>query len=286
MKEFISKICPNFNNLIESEIVGTDGEVVGWYSSAILKDSTPIGGGAAKTKNKARRIALAELCERSLFDKIFNSNLSQDFLIKQFPSTSGFAFGFENTPTMFRAIAEACERWTWSKWIDFGYSIPNTEVVRKDLSKLALHYASDFDEIKFFSRKFSITIQGIETHLKIGIVLGIKGDGIFPGSRVASEREDVWEHGLLEAHRHYRMYKDKHEHYFGNDIIYKRINYFGTNKESALSQIEQASKVNWGTPKLRLLKNYKIDDGDYFLWRALCYDFRPWSEGKENRFVY
>lgn len=288
MKDYIKKICPNFDHLVESEIKSISNKTIGWYSSAILDNSMPLGGGVAASRSKARRIALAELAERSLFKIIHSGELRSTFLTDKFPSTSGFAFGFENNKTMLRAIAEASERWIWSKWIDDGYEIKEYNVQSNDLSELSKYFLKDFDSVKFYYKNFEIKFNNKKILLKIGITIGLKDGGAFPGSRVASACEDVWEHGLLEAHRHYKIFKNKSksDSYFGKDIIYKRINFFGTHAQEAINQITFKKKKRWPIPQLRLLTPYNIENNSFFLWRAICHDFIPWSDGDEKRFIY
>lgn len=286
MRDYLLKICPEYSHLEESEMFNELGESVGWNSSTILKDGSGLGGGTSATKELARRIAIAETCERSLFRYLKKTDVHNAFLFNKYPSGCGFAFGFSSKETQLRSIAEACERWCWSKWIDEGQYIEEKNSEQIKFNKLSIHLCSNFDKIRFYERQFSIVVTGKVILLKIGIVIAQKGDGVFPGSRVCAPFEDCWEHGLIEAYRHLKIFQNQTDDFFNENIIHKRIKYFALNGDKARSSIENAKDKNWETPKLIFNKSFHITHKDAFLWRSICADFTPWSEGEIGRFVY
>lgn len=159
MREYVKKICPEFDKIIEAEIFSKHGESIGWHSSAVGLDQLPISSGSSHNKILARRIAIAELCERSLVSEIFKGPERDVFLCKEFPSTSGFAFGFDQAQTKLRSIAEACERWVWSKWIDEGFILDEINIQHRDLTKLAQFYLDDFENVKFYKKNINVFID-------------------------------------------------------------------------------------------------------------------------------
>lgn len=285
MKESIQAICPEYDHIVETEIYDDEGESIGWHSSAVSSDDLPLSSGSSSTKEIARRIALAELCERSLVSLISKSINHNDYLMKSFPSTSGFAFGFEVKKTKLRSIAEACERWVWSQWIDKKYIIEKVDIDLGALSKLSKFYLSVFDSVSYFKKTITISIEKRVYSFDVGIVLGIKKDGVYPGSRTVLSGDEPWEHSLLEAYRHLKISEKQSKSAF-DDIIYKRIFYFSINKIEAIRQVESAYKTDWPTPDILLMKEYKVEQENFFLWRTLFKNFTSWTDGGESRFVY
>ena len=128
--------------------------------------------------------------------------------------------------------------------------------------------------------------QGSETiHLQIGIILGEKNKGIFPGSQVTSLHDDPWQHAFLEAWRHYHLSKNRRV-FNKPDILTERIRYFACHQQKAINQIKCASINDWPIPNIKLQEPYHDDERRYFLWRALCNDYVGWHLGDETRFVY
>lgn len=286
MIEFIKQRCPEFSHFEELELINEDGSIVGCHVSAILNSGVPIGGGTSSSKEIAKRIAIAELLERMFFEKIQRDGLGRKFMTDIVPSTSGFAFGFNRELTRFRAIAEGMERWIWSKWIDEGYYIKPDNLDENKLTALGKYLYSKFDRVDSYSKLFKLKIGEKNLVFKIGIILGVKDDGIFPGSRVSGENADVWEHGLIEAFRHLNIYQGRSKYHHTNNIINDRINYFGSNSKFAFNQIKRSKKIEWPEPKLLLLKEFQTLNKSCFMWRALMENFIPWTNGDRCRFVY
>ena len=129
-----------------------------------------------------------------------------------------------------RSIAEAVERWIWSKWIDEHYYISKVEILNSNLSELSQHHRSFFDQVLFYQMPIDVEIDGRLNPMKIGITLGLLKDGIFPGSRVCSINESPWEHALTESYRHLQIFNNQSTRFIGKGIVYDRINFFGKNK--------------------------------------------------------
>lgn len=276
LNDFIKEI-----KYIEDQYLGDLKNPIGWQTICYDENRNPIGGGVSIDISIAKRISISEYCERICFLAILNSpKLSSDFEIKNHPTTCGFAAGFEREKVKMRAIAESLERWAWSKWIDEGFELEQTSL--RDHTKISEFFAKSFDESFVYTRNFELMIpQKIE--MQFTVFLGVKDDGVFPGSRVCTLNENSLEHAVVEAYRHLKIHEidgDKKE------FPYDRINFFAKNKNVAFSQIYSAVKKNWPGFSLKLLKEYETGVDELFVFRAIAHDFIPWNEGSIERFVY
>ncbi len=278
------KTIPDIKRLEESPIV-VDGQNVGWHVSAIGSKGA-LGGGLSTELETAKRIAIAETIEREVVRQINDSDLKSLFMLDKYPTSCGFAAGFESKATRLRAISEAVERWAWSKWIDDGFLLPSLKVTRNELQPLERYFFDSFDEVLFYS--ITIKTELIPNFLpavEFGVVLGVKGSGVFPGSRIATRKSDLWQHSLIEAWRHM--------HIFGQNLNREqlefpvdRIVFFGKNCQSALFQIESAKNDDWPKPEQLLVKQFKTQDENVFVWRSLMKDYVGWEKNNKTRFVY
>jgi len=284
---YLQRINLNIHNLSISEIKSVE-TVHGYQCNVNNKDGSVLAGGTSKDKNIAIRIAIAEAFERLLALSIHrNEVLRDEFLLQHFPSSSGFAAGFDNNKTKFRAICEGLERWVWSKWIDEGFKLERF-IPKKSFSNLANFLIQSFNETYWFEKKFDIKIEESKAiELKIVIFLGCTEEGVFPGSRVSTEADDLFEHSIIEAHRNFTNY---HLHLESpltlQDIIQERVIFYGSNKKLAFEQIDRATNIDWPEAKIRILKSLTTDHPNLFLYRCLFEDFIGWHEGDVTRFVY
>jgi hypothetical protein len=243
MKTTLQKIGVNFTQIIDSPIYNDANEIISWHS-IIFNNETALGGGFSIDRENALRIACAETIERKVVEIIHNNDeLKRDFLMDLYSGTCGFAVGFENHSTALRAIFESCERWIWSKWIDDHYLLPSFTLNSENTSPSLCF----FDEIKLFKKDISVLhpVFG-NLNISIGIFLGLKNDGIFPGSRVNFQGSDIWDHAIIEAWRHYDVYqKLKHLPLDHAEDVLKRVIFFGNNAELALKSINKAHEINW-----------------------------------------
>lgn len=290
--EHLQNLNPEFSKFLIQEIKNSEGVTVGDRCHALDKNGTTFAGGTGATNDLAKRIAIAEVFERSFVRKIANDvELSKKFNMMKFPSSSGFAAGFENNSTKFRSICEGLERWIWSKWIDDNFYIEELLKERVLLSPLAKHLSSCFDEVFWYSKSFLISDHfTYPMALKIVIFLGCKDDGIYAGSRVSTENDDLFSHPIIEAQRNYQNFslhqKGLSTQYDQDYIIKKRALYFGSHKGEALEQVARSFKRDWPTPKFSLLEEYNTEISNLFLYRCLFEDFMGWHLGPVDRFVY
>lgn len=274
--------CSTFSHVQDSEMLSQDSRVIGWHSSLVDQSGRAIGSGCSTDKNTARRIAVAETLERLTFQKLARDPLaSHKFDLRNFDNSDGFAAGFERQSTMFRSIFEAVERWMWSKWIDNQFFIPKVDPPEQ--TELALSFLKKFDRVDYYRIEIPLVIQNTAFRLFGGITLAYKGTGVFPGSRVSNELNSVWEHGAVESIRNLIIFQNDSGN---NDLITKRIKFFGRNADLADRQIPSQADSNWPAPQLRLLEEYQNPKKDFFLWRSLCSNYQDWHSGPLERFVY
>lgn len=281
--ELILKNYKDFKEILSSPILDTSKNIVGWDCIAYTLDHYPISGGTDTDKSTALRICVAEALERSFFRTITSSKIKESFMIDTYPSTCGFACGFENDKTKSRAICEGLERWAWSKWIDEGFHIEKIQV-NKHLNLITEELASRFEHTHYFMKNFNLDTK-VYT---LGIFLGFKKDGVFAGSRVCLKNDDPWQHAVIEASRNLKNfeYAEKDNKFETTQIVRKRALYFGLHKHEAIQRIESCQNKNWPIPKIMILQQFDTDQTNIYLWRCLMHDWVGWHLGEENRFVY
>ena len=281
---------PDFEGIAETPILDEDKKLIGWHSVLNGGGLKAYAGGTSQHREAARRICLAETLERMSVDLLYKEGVA-GLELESVPSTSGFACGFDLVPTQFRSLCEGLERWIWSKWVDDRFRIPEVSLSGVKLTRLATHFAKTFDNYK----AFQIDLPAVQFNdepilLRAGIILGFKDQGVFPGSRVTSVKDDLWEHALIESFRHFKIFenvmsgrlKDSRQSWYLD-----RVKYFGENASAVDEVIHKATGEPLPTPKIKLHR--QIDpplNAPYFLFRTLCEDFVPWHLGDRSRFVY
>ena len=286
--QYLKSINPRFKSFSITEIKDYE-KIIGYQCYGKNEDNLAFSGGTSQSKDSAIRIAIAEAFERS-FVSFLNQDkgLKKTFWLDQYPSSSGFAVGFNDNQTRFRAVCESLERWAWSKWIDEGYKLAQFEPNQESLSSLTRFFLKSFDSTYWFRKKFSVNIPDFTNiDLQIVIFLGCSKNGIFPGSRVSTQSDDLFEHPVIEAHRNFTNFNIHMNKSFDFiDIIQERAVYFGSNQNGALEQIKNAHKNDWPSPSIGLLKNFPTGHPEIYLYRCLMKDFIGWHEGDVTRFVY
>ena len=273
-----------------------EAERVGWHCYAYLKDGDCFGGGTHQSKETARRIVIAESLERSVFYHLcreFNEKKKGEdpLCLKSHPTTCGFAVGFQDEPTRWRALCEGLERWAWSKWIDDHFFIPRV-TVPSSFSRLSEALKSPFEDIQCYQKKMFLLIGGKRLFFNFNVFLGFKDKGVFPGSRVVPEHEEQWDHCVIEAWRNWNNFKIYHREESSpshTNSIVERIIYFGKHAQEACKAIACAKENRWPEPQIRLFKKIPLWDEDkdsFFVWRCLMKDYFPWDKGSKERFVY
>ena len=285
MKDAFLKYVKDFSHFTEAEL-SDNGVVIGYSVVAMNNRGIPLGGGTHSIKNTARAIAVAESLER-VWVQIVGMHFNQEFKMTEYPTTCGFAVGYDECSTKERAILEAYERWFREQWIDHKKYIPEHQPSSADLSPIAMFYLKQFDKVLFFKHDFTTTEGDLsEIPLSFGVVVAQKGPGVFCGSRIAriSDSSDLWEHGLIEAWRHLTITNlNLAEDY--SHVMFQRIFHFGKNGDAAVATIPTKFSTPIRNPRINLINNISLADGIY-LWRAICEGFLGWHAGSIDRFVY
>lgn len=284
--DYLLSINPNFLSLKTQEIICHE-EILGYHCYAVENPQFTFSGGTSSSLDTAKRIAIAEAFERSFLSLIAKSeNYRKQFLIEDNPSSSGFAAGFEEKSTRFRALCEGLECWAWSKWIDECYKMPLISKP-KGLNKLTQFLLTPFQNTYWFSKSFEVFYDNEMINLKFVVFIGTTDEGVFSGSRVSTPNDNLWEHPVIEAYRNYKNFLlYQKEEYELQDIIQQRVIFFAKNKQIAFDQINRATKDSWPKPEINLIKDFKTEHPDIFLTRCLMSNFLGWHHGTITRFIY
>lgn len=222
MISILKSLIPDFSHLEES-IFKVGDITIGHQCVLVLKSGYPFAGGTDVNPEIARRICAAEAIERSYVSRLKESDPRL--------TSCGFAAGFEEKPTIFRAVCEAVERWAWSKWIDDAYSLNRANP--KYERPLEVHFASYFSEVFAFSRSIhsdsSLWPTFMDKNLEFYVAIGQVDGGIFPGSRVTTGVDKRWDHPILEAWRHRMIFLNELKKSEPKNIFDLRIKNFGLN---------------------------------------------------------
>jgi hypothetical protein len=287
-----------YREISEQALIDPEGSLVGWRSYVLDKNLEPIGGGTSADRLTARRIAIAELIERSSVAQLLkNSAQRRNFKLDVIPTTSGFAAGFDRESTRFRSVCEGIERWAWSCWIDKNCLLP--EISLPEFTLLGRFHTKPFLELKAYQREIAIPIQlpnqvpfqipsQIPRVFVFSVLLGFTEQGVFAGSRVTTSQDDPWTHASIEAWRNHNNFHLTHLNQtnpIGSDWLEKRVLYFGKNKREAMEQIAKAKYASWPPLNFDISKGIEVFPGIH-LWRTLCRDFLAWHKGPDHRFVY
>ncbi len=285
MLKLLKNILPDLNRIEEAALKSTQDLVIGWHCNAVIDTNKILGSGTHPDRALSRTIAISEAIERRIVSNLKYSNRCATFLLDQYPSTCGFAVGFDEPATRTRAIAEAVERWVRSQWIDFHYAIPEVPAnfVESSLCPLGSWLRKSFDEIRYFYLTTQMNVDDELVDFHTAIAVGIKGEGAFVGSKTARSSIGLWTHALAEAWRHLVLFERNSER---ESEEMKPIVYFGNNKQDAFQQIALANKETWKKSELLLVKKVEPLDQGIYCYRALCRDFIGWHGENYKRFVY
>lgn len=288
--EYLKDLNFPIYKIVQQPILDNKGIVIAWNFYVQNKEGISLAGGTHVNVDIAKKIAIAESFERALAKEISGDpTLSKDFLLNEFPTSCGFASGFDRESTRIRAIREGVERWAWSKWIDDGFKIDEIQNFPSSMDPLSKHIFEAIPKVRLF-KKDELLIQYEDLNLNYSfLVLILETDkGVFAGCRAGLQNEDLISHAAIEGFRNYRnfMLLSKNADLSTNSIVANRNTYFGEHKEEAFSQIEKARYKSWPNIKIKLLKEYPTNIPKIYLWRCLMNEFLGWHIGDEKRFVY
>lgn len=282
---FLNKISK-----IEQHEIVHNNMSLGWHSNIFNFDKVCIAGGTSSNKEDSLKISYAELIERTIFNKICSDkSLTKKFLVSDYPTTCGFAAGFDKRSTKNRAILEAFERWIWHKWIDEKCYIPeyNRNI---DIPIFKYLVESKFDNYTFYLLKFEkiqfeINDDKFEfTDVYFGACLAFTNEGVFLGSRVSNDLNDVFKHSAVEVYRANIIFNNLIlEKSIPHGFFQERVMYWGNNRKN----IPEVSKFTHSFPKpeIEMLAQFE-DSSDFFVFRSIMKDFKSWHLENEKRFIY
>lgn len=280
IEQFLKRI-PDFKEIQESPLV-LEGRDVAFQASVILENGYCQGTGFAQDAKLARQIALSEALERQIVFDLAQSSQKAEFLLDEYPSTCGFAVGYDAESTKHRAVAEAVERWVRSKWIDDRYSLLEFPLRGQEVNSLEGWFAKYFTEIRCFVSSNQIVVEGTPYTANSLIVVGLTGNGAFVGSKTVLDGKVPLVSALVELYRHLRLSEEDNQTYRELEVI----KHFANNKSLALEQIVRATRRPMPEPQLRFLKEVPTGVEGVYCYRALCENFRGWHGKDVRRFVY
>ncbi len=264
---------------------------IGWDCYLYNKENRIVAGGTHESREMSLRIGFAEFAERLLSKRIANSNsLSTKFRTKEFPTSCGFAAGFDRTSTENRALLEGIERWAWSKWIDEKIKINKISILKSSLERFANYQLAPFSKVDFYFQEIDCSkFANLNKFRRIvfGALLCYTENGVFLGSRVSNDFTDILNHSSIEANRALKIHCDLSKKCFDEkkNFFYSRLNFFASNKNS-IPNLDEFNSIAFPCPTLNFQETLSEENSRVFISRAILSDFIPWNLGDEKRFIY
>lgn len=269
---------PNFSHLEES-VLGAGGSESYWQVTALNKDGNSVGSGFSKDLNNARKIAIAEYIERNFVLDLKKSSQKNEWELEAFPTSCGFAAGFDLVNTKIRSVGEAIERWALSQWIDKGCYLEKDHLgIWSDESSRLLN---SFDSIDIFKKDFLYVLDNKILPYQLCMVVAFKDKGAFVGSGVRFDYKEAKAHALLEAHRHLLISKQDRNF---SIFPYNRIMYFANNKAIAANLIKTKRTKPWPKPVVKFQRSFQSEL--FCITRTIFEDWVPWECGAIDRMLY
>ena len=278
MIEKLKAEFPTFCSMQESELRVND-QALGWQVTALNSQNKSMSSGFHTDLNQARKIAVAELIERTFVNKVARSSDAEKWRMSEYPSACGFAAGFELAGTKLRSFCEAVERWALSQWID--RSCPLEEITRPEISKIAKVLLSDFVSFRVWSRTFVYISESGPLTLHLCVAMALTEQGAFLGSAVRHNQVEAMDHALVESHRHLLISTQDREF---EKFPYDRIQFFAKNRSVAEDIVNQDRRQHWPDLKLKLEKEF--EGPFYYVVRTIIEGWEPWTSGSISRMLY
>ncbi|MBX3039201.1 MAG: YcaO-like family protein [Bdellovibrionaceae bacterium] len=282
-RDHLKHYLPDLKAIQESHF-SLDQRITGFHATCIDSENTPLGSGTHFNREMAHTIAVAESVERKIFESLYKSSLKSDYMLDLYPSTCGFAVGNQKHEARQRSIAEAIERWLRSKWIDDNYALVELTPPIDSFDPYQQSVFSFFDQVRAFQHTATIIFNSEPSHYHSLIVVGLKDQGAFVGSRTSLNPHDLWSHALTEAWRHLHISQNISR--YPTTFDYQIIEHFAQHADQAFNQIAAATRPGLPAPNILLHKEVETPFADLFCFRTLCEDFKGWHEKDIQRFVY
>lgn len=278
MIEQLKSYFPDFD-YIEESALSSRSTVLGWQVTAKDTSGTPMGSGFAKDLTSARKIAIAEFIERKFVQRCRKSGEKNEWLLDIYPTSCGFAAGFDLANTKFRSTCEAIERWALSQWFDFNCPLEKYDQPFWSIESAPLR--AQFENIKVFKKSFARLTDGPLQTFELCLLFGFSEKGAFMGCAVRNSLSQALEHALIEAHRHLLIAAQDRNF---NLFPFNRIRFFAENKMAALAVLEVEKRGIWPAPEVHFQKAYQ--NHLFTICRTIYKDWIPWELGPENRLLY
>ncbi|MBX3022684.1 MAG: hypothetical protein KF799_13510 [Bdellovibrionales bacterium] len=288
MVEWIAQLMDeNQMRLEETQMFAQSGGEY-WQSTAVDQGRNPISSGFSPDKKQARKIAISEMLERLTYHRLMKGGLEERraWGLDSHPTACGFASGFDKSNTVLRSLAEATERWVMSLWIDDGYYITkvDSKKVFSGLDPISQFFVAQFDDVLYFEKEVLVQVDTALLKFTIAQTMGLKGNGIYPGSSAQIAEGSIWQHALLESYRHLLGFKNNPSR--PTTFPDNKVEFFANHAAIALEQIERAQNRNWPLPQIALQKSLSQYGGNHYIVRTIFAGWKDWSEGPLERFLY
>lgn len=280
-------LVPELDRIEVGSFMCKSGISVGAEAVCLSSSGGVLGGALKGNREHAIKAAVSESIERKIIATLVESPSAEEFDLVNYPTGCGFAFGFNYWGALRRAILESVERWTWTQWIEYQRCMDEVVVDSGSQGHLCQEILGSFDDVRYFRKDFSMTTGVLgRIEISVGIVLGFKGKGVFPGSECVPFGALSFEHALGEAYRHARVAQlAQSAPLEGLGIVEKRILHFAENAHEALELIPSIDRRDWPQPSFRLLRAVPTNTNWGHMFRAICNDHRSWHLGGVERFA-
>lgn len=277
MIELLKGYYPDFQSIQESPLKRGD-HIYGWQVTALDDKSIPVGSGFAKDLASARKIAVAEFIERR-FVQDARKLAPQIWLLNEFPTSCGFAAGYDYINTKVRSVGEAIERWALSRWFDFNNPLDTASINETpEEYKILL---SEFDDVAVFKKSFLVNLEANLVSFELCLFVGFKDTGCFMGCAVRNTFNEAIGHSIIEAHRHLLISQQNRDFEI---FPFNRIKYFSQNKDAALDILSRKRTEPWPSPRIKFQHDYHNEL--FFITRTILNDWTPWEKGPTCRMLY
>lgn len=160
------------------------------------------------------------------------------------------------------------------------------KIENPQLNKTSQFFYDRFESILFFKSILPVQVGKVVKNIFVVSTIAFANNGAFLGSNSSFiDSPEVWQHALIESHRHYLIYKND---IIRNNFTSKRTHFFANNKKEALNSIpfgpyqQQKSTIKPFFSKLITISpKHKL-----FIARTIFSGWRPWHLGAETRFLY
>lgn len=281
MTEFLAHLKDKISFLQESSLEA-NGKHICWQVTAFDQSGVPVGSGLSTDKKNAIKIAISEFIERSFVHQLKSSKTGAiEWKLDEFPTSCGFAAGFNLRNTKLRSIAEGLERWALSNWFDYDCPLQEIQLIHATKESIITNELSkEFAHIRCFTKDFAVLFEQQLINLYLVMTIGFSSTGAFFGSAVRASRVEAIDHALTESHRHLLISRQTRDF---NKFPFNRILYFSNNREKAESILNKTRTNVWPVPQVLFQKAHQES---FAIVRTIFEGWTPWNHGSLGRPLY